>query len=39
MNDTCCKRCKNIHIRIVRDMHLWWVECDLCKTTYVSDNQ
>ena len=34
-----CKRCSNIRIRIVRDMKLWWVECDQCKTTYQVDNE
>lgn len=29
-----CKRCANTNIRVVRDMHLWWVECDKCRTTY-----
>lgn len=30
-----CKHCMNTAIRVVRDMHLWWVECDKCKTTYM----
>ena len=34
-----CKRCSNTNIRIVRDMKLWWVECDQCKTTYQVDNE
>lgn len=34
-----CKKCNNTEIRIVRDMHMWWVECDKCRTTYISKNQ
>ena len=34
-----CKRCQNIYINIVRDMKLWWVECDRCKTTYMCKDQ
>ena len=28
-----CKHC-NSHIDIVRDMHLWWAECNYCFRTY-----
>lgn len=30
-----CKRCHNMVIRIVRDMRLWWIECDKCNYTYI----
>lgn len=29
-----CKRCGSANIRIVKDMWLWWLECDRCPTTY-----
>ena len=29
-----CKHC-SLTARVVRDMRLWWIECNTCRRTYI----